>query len=204
MSDSLSETMKRVEALLANQEMSQVDESASLQPSSALMACVEDQARTSSERIAALRILSERLQGESELSDLILGLMGDPEPSIVTEAFLAAPPFDVRVNQRMRSLLDDPRTSIWQAAAQSLARKKDRAILPLMMIWARDGDVLHRRTGLAAVAFLLIPEEHLEVVEAICEEGARDDEDEAILVEALKVAEARVQFWRKATGTEDD
>ena len=54
------------------------------------------------------------------------------------------------------------------------------------------------------MGFLLIPEEHLAVVESICEEGPRDDEDEAVLVDALRVAEGRVAFWRKALGEEEE
>ncbi len=82
-----------------------------------------------------------------------------------------------------------------------LARKKDHAILPRMQAFGRGRwQRLHRRAGLAAVGmFLLIPEEHLAFVESICEDGPRDDEDEAILVDALRVAEARVAFWRRAT-----
>ena len=125
-------------------------------------------------------------------------------PGLVHEAIKIAPPFDLRIIARIREFLDDPRQSIWEAAASALARKKDHTSLNRMLTWARRGDRLHRRVGLAAIAFLLIPEQHLLVVESICEDGPRDDEDEAVLIDALRVAESRMAFWKKNALNQSD
>lgn len=201
MDDSLSERMKRIDSLLAGPgkpvSSDEAMESASI---AALRALVEDRTAPTARRRAALVSLSERLRGEADFSEIVLARIDDPEEGLAREAIGLAPPFDGRVIGRLRRLLDDPRPGIWSAAASALSRKKDREILARMLTWARNGDALHRRAGLAAVAFLLIPEEHLAVVEAICEDGPRDAEDEAVLVEALRVAEARVVFWRRQNG----
>lgn len=201
MDDSLSERMKRVESLIAGRggvgpRREDLD-SASVAD---LRRAVEDRSAPSADRRESLLALSERLLGEPEFSEVVLALIDGPDADLAREAIALAPPFDGRVIDRLRAALDDPRPGIWEASASALSRKKDRAVLPRMLAWASRGDAAHRRAGLAAVAFLLIPEEHLAAVEAICEDGPRDDEDEAVLVEALRVAESRVAFWRKALG----
>ena len=204
MDDSLAETLRRVEALRAS--LGPPDGSVALAPDAPtedLRRMVGDRTVPPADRRAAFSALADRLRGEPDLSEMILGILGEPDPVLAPLAIACAPPFDSRVMDRIRSLLDDPTPEIWEAAASALSRKKDRSILPRMLSWSREGDLSHRRAGLAAVAFLLIPEEHLAVVEAICEDGPRDDEDEAVLVEALRVAESRVAFWRKATGEAD-
>jgi hypothetical protein len=202
MDDTLSESLRRVESLIAGH-----DAVASLAPLTGDVASLRrsalDGSLSSSERRAAFAALAERLQGEREFSEIVLRLFDDTDLDVVRDAIHAAPPFDPRVMGRLRDLSEDDRPEVWQAAASSLARKKDHASLPKMLSWARTGDAAHRRAGLSAVAFLLIPEQHLAVVEAICEDGPRDDEDEAILVEALRVAESRVAFWRRATQCRD-
>lgn len=172
--------------------------------SESLRRTVLDDAVPSQERRSALAQLSERLRGEPEYSTIVMTLIDDRDADLVVDAIASAPPFDAKVIARLRELLDDPRPEIWRAAASSLARKKDHATLPRMLAWARRGDAAHRCAGLAAVAFLLIPQQHLAVVESICEDGPRDDDDEAVLVNALRIAESRVAFWRKATGEAAD
>jgi hypothetical protein len=203
MDESLSERLARVDALIAKTQ-GQPQDSGSLAsvPVESLRQTVEDRSRPSAERLAAFSALSDRLRGEGELSEIVLTMIDDPDEELALNAIREAPPFDARVIDRLRCLLDDPRPALWQASASALSRKKDHSLLPRMLDWARNGDADHRRAGLSAVAFLLIPEEHLAVVEEICEDGPRDEHDELVLIEALRVAEGRVAFWRKALGGE--
>ncbi len=195
--ESLAESLRRVEALMCRGTASPPTEATSLE---SLRDAVLDRSAPSQVRRSALTELSERLSREPEYSAIVLTLIDDPDLNLARDAIATAAPFDAKVIARLRDLLDDPRREIWEAAASALARKKDHAILPRMLAWARRGDADHRRAGLAAVAFLLIPEQHLAVVESICDEGPRNDDDEAVLIDALRVAEARVTFWRNATG----
>ncbi len=195
MDDSLSESLRRVEAL----KIGHVD-SREHSTTEALRRIAENQSAGSDVRRSAFAQLAERSAGEPALSEVILLLIDDPDIDLARDAIAAAPPFDGRVIARLRQLLDDPRASIWEAAAMTLSRKKDHSILPIIVEWARRGDRDHRRLGLSAVAFLLTPEPHLAFVELVCEEGPRDDEDEAVLIAALRVAALRVTFWRKALG----
>jgi len=195
MDDSLSESLRRVEALKIGHADSREDSTAE-----ALRQTAENQSAGSDARRSAFTRLAERSAGEPGLSEVILTLIDDPDIDLARDAIAAAPPFDGRVMARLRQLLDDARPSIWEAGAMALSRKKDHSILPIIVEWARRGDRNHRRVGLSAVAFLLTPEPHLAFVESVCEEGPRDDEDEAVLVSALRVAELRVTFWRKALG----
>ena len=195
--DLLAESLRRVEALMSRGTATPSGDAATLE---SLRETVLDQGAPSQSRRSALDEMSERLRGEPEYSALVLILIDDPDLDLARDAIASAPPFDAKVIARLRDLLDDPRPVIWGAAASALARKKDHAILPRMLAWARRGDADHRHAGLAAVAFLLIPEQHLAVVESICDEGPRNDDDEAVLIDALRVADARVTFWRNATG----
>lgn len=197
MDDSLAARMKRVEALLANSGTP--SHSSEIATSTEdLQQRVKDRSAGSPVRREAFAVLAERWHAEPELSQLVLAILDDPDAELVSDAIRSAPAYDTSLLERLRSLLLDPRPEIWKAAASSLARKKDRAVLGTMMSWARTGDPEHRREGLAAIAFLLIPEEHLEFVETICELGPIDEADEQVLIHALNVAEARVAFWRKA------
>lgn len=197
----LAESLRRVEALMSRGTATPSGDAATLE---SLRETVLNQGAPSQARRSALDAMSERLRGEPEYSALVLILIDDPDLDLARDAIASAPPFDAKVIARLRDLLNDPRPEIWRAAASALARKKDHAILPRMLAWARRGDADHRRAGLAAVAFLLIPEQHLAVVESICDEGPRNDDDEAVLIDALRVAEARVTFWRNATGEAGD
>lgn len=194
MRDSLSDAMRRIEALIApgpvsgerTQQLSKVD----------LRRVCLDVNISVEERKKAIVTLVDRYSIEPDVSECLRILLDDEETELVRQAIEVAPPFAPLVRERIRQLLDDPRPLIWQAAASALARKKDHSGLPLMLQWATRGDREHRRAGLAAIAFLLIPEQHLQVVESICEEGPRDDEDELLLIDALRLAESRVNFWR--------
>ena len=204
MDDSLYETWGRITNLLAGETTRSSEKILDGLTTSELKAIVKDRSKDSIDRCSVLSELSERLRGEPEYSAIVLALIDDPNLNLARDAIASAPPFDAKVIARLREMLDDPRPEIWEAAASALSRKKDHATLPRMLSWARRGDLAHRRVGLAAVAFLLIPEQHLAVVESICENGPRDDDDEAVLVEALRIAESRVAFWRKATGEAGD
>jgi hypothetical protein len=194
MDNSLSDTLKRVQALDAGVATTRPNEAASIAD---LLRTAQDPLETSEIRIAAISALSDRLRGENSLSDLFLIWIDDLNVKIAVEAIATAPPFDPRIIIRLRTLLDDPRPEMWQAAASALARKKDHEVYPRMLDWAKQGDAEHRKVGIKAVAFLLRPEEHLEVIEAICEDGPRDETDEQVLIEALRVADSRVAYWRK-------
>ena len=194
MDDSLSESLRRVQAL----NVGLGEPSRDPISSESLRRIAEDRTAPSADRRSAFAMFSEQFVGEAALSELILTFIDDPDIDVARDAIAAVPPFDGRILARLRQLLGDPRPVIWEASALALARKKCHEILPLMVEWARRGDAAHRRVGLSAVAFLLTPEPHLEFVESVCEDGPRDDEDESVLVDALRVAEARVAFWRKA------
>lgn len=204
MDSSLSDSLNRVEALIARAGGPAAETGLGSASIETLRRVVEDRSAPLADRRAALRGLEAHLRGERAFSDLILALIDDPDEDLAREAIASAPPFDGRVVERLRMLMDDPRPAIWEAAASALSRKKDRAILPRMLAWARSGDAEHRRVGLVAVGFLLIPEEHLAVIESICEEGPRDEADELLLIDALRVAEGRVAFWRKAVGEAEE
>lgn len=179
MDESLAGRMQRVEALLhdatPHPPQAEIDH-----PTETLQQRALDRKANSTERVHAFKTLAERWHGEPPLSGLVLALLDDPDPELVGLAIRQAPAYDMRIMGRLQSLLDDPRPAIWSAAASSLARKKVRAVLPKMMEWSRSGDPDHRREGLAAIAFLLIPEEHLRFVESICELGPIDDRDEQV------------------------
>lgn len=194
MDDSLSESLRRIEALKIGETTPSRDEESSDQ----LSDIVSDRSIPLPDRKRALDALSERWVGEPQFSELLLSLLNDPDDEITPEAIAAAPPFDASVILRLRQLLGDTRPVVWGSAALALARKKHHEILPLMADWSRRGDAARRRVGLSAVGFLLTPEPHLAFIESICEDGPRDDLDEAVLVQALRVAESRVAFWRKA------
>lgn len=194
MDEQLSETLRRVEALNLGQGGPVRDEISSER----LRQIAGDISASVSDRRSALARLSENSEADQDFANLILRLIDDSEADLAREAIAIVPPFDGRAMGRLRQLICDPRPEIWEAAALSLARKKSGEILPIMADWVRRGDPAHRRVGLSAIAFLLTPEPHLAFVESICEEGPRDDADEAILIDALKIADARVAFWRRA------
>ncbi len=197
MGESFADKMKRVENILASSGTPKLEEE-SAESEETLRQVVANRSLASEMRRTAFTSLAERWQGEPKFSNFVQHVILDPDVDLACEAIRHAPSYDVKVLDRLHELLDDPRDAIASAAASSLARKKDRAVLPKMMLWVQSGVPHRRRDGLAAVAFLLIPEEHLAFVESICEIGPIDDDDEQVLIEALKVAEMRVAFWRKA------
>src|SRR3954471_7191736 len=115
MNPSLSESLRRVNALIAGQGPSNPDR-ASLDaiPVEILRQTAANRSAPSSDRRAALSALSERLRGESGFSEIVLLLVDAPNDPLPREAILAAPPFDVRVIERLRLLLDDPRPAVWE------------------------------------------------------------------------------------------
>ncbi len=200
MDEALADRLKAVLSRLEGPEKAEVAPTGS---TADLAGTAEDPSRSVHDRTSALIELSERRKGEPEVSALLLKLLDDPDETIVRAAIAECPPFDARLIGRLRSLLADPRPSIVEAAASALARRKDREILPFLAAWSRGIDRDRRRIGLEAIAYLLVPEEHLRFVEDVVERGVWDDQDEALLVEHLARAEKRVAFWRNALNEDD-
>lgn len=198
MDESIRERLRRVEALIGPLE--NVVPSGRAATTEALRLTVADRGAGPAERRSALAILAERCKGEPEFSEVLNALIDDPDPELVATAIAACPPFDGRLIARIRTLLDDPRPAIWTASARALARRKDRAIASKLLDWTVRGDSEHRREGLAALNFLLLPPEQRAIVAALIERGPRDDGDAAILAEALALAEARLAAWGRTRG----
>jgi hypothetical protein len=202
MDESIRERLKRIEALIGPSE---TEFSRRLDTTTeALWKAIADRGAGTAERRSALAILAERSKGEPEFSEVLNDLLDDPDPEIVAAAIAACPPFDGRLIARIRTLLDDPRSAIWMASARALARRKDRAIGSKLLDWAVQGDRAHRREGLAALGFLLLPQEMRAIVAALIERGPRDEEDEAMLVEALALAEERLASWGRVRGESEE
>lgn len=198
MEESIGERLRRIEALIGPPEAEvPMQTGATIE---ALRHAVADRSASPAERRSSLAILAERCKGEPGLSDVILGLIDDPEPGLAAAAIAACPPFDGRLIGRLRTLLDDPRPEVWPAAARALARRKDRSIASALLDWVVRGDRAHRQEGVVCLGFLLLPQEMNAIVRALIERGPRDVEDEVLLNEALALAESRLASWGRARG----
>src|SRR4051794_34090962 len=97
MDPSLSDSLRRVEALMATlvgttsgrHDLSAVSVAE-------LRKMAEDRSAPSSDRRAALSNLADRLAGEKEFADLVLTLIDDPDEDLARDAIGHAPPFDAR------------------------------------------------------------------------------------------------------------
>src|SRR5262249_47501838 len=95
------------------------------------------------------------------------------------------PPFDPRVTERLRALLDDPKTHRWIAAASTLARRKDPKILRRLLAWFLHGDRDHRNVAFALFPWLLDDDDRLTLFQRAWKAGGRDDDDRALLASGL-------------------
>jgi hypothetical protein len=144
-----------------------------------------DRGESRAARMTALGALVSRLRRDLALSDLLLPLFEDPDDELVRRAISCAPPFDPRMVERLHVLLDDPREGRWSTAAATLARRNDRAILPRLLAWFRDGDRAHRNVAFACLPWLLGPDDRLALLQAAWDQGGRDDDDRAMLAGGL-------------------
>lgn len=136
-------------------------------------------------RRKALRVFIERNQKEPAASELLLELLDDPVEGVVLEAIRRALPFDPRLIEKLRALMADPREPLWIEATRSLARRKDRAILPTLSAWFRDGEPNRRQLAIEAMDWLLQPTEKPAIFAAFWESGIGDPSNRLDLAERL-------------------
>ena len=146
---------------------------------------LSDRVASRAARLTALGTLVSRLRRDRALSELLLPLFDDPDDELARQAISYAPPFDPRMVERLHALLDDPREGHWSTAAATLARHHDRAILPRLLAWFRDGDRPHRNVAFAGLAWLLGPDDRRALLQAAWDQGGRDDDDRAMLAGGL-------------------
>ncbi len=94
------------------------------------------------QRTAALGVFVERNRTEKGAADLLLELLEDPEEAIALEAIRRALPFDMRMVERLRALMDDPREAFWSEATLALAQAEgpgDPAEVDGLVPGGRDG-----------------------------------------------------------------
>jgi len=121
---------------------------------------VLDAAEPSSTRRAALAVLAGRLRTELTLAEVLLPLLDEADTELARDAILASPPFDPRMTERLRALLDDHRQHLWSEAAQLLARRKDPKILPYLVAWLRRGDLARSEVAFGCLEWVLDEEDH--------------------------------------------
>jgi hypothetical protein len=172
----------------------------------ALAAMARDTAHTAEVRRQALVTFVARNRTEAAASDLILELMHDAVESIVLAAIAVALPFDIRQRERMTALLDDDRPAVWQAAAEALARRKERALLPRFTAWAMSPDSARRRAGLLAVCWIVNPHERLHFLKSAWEGGWPRDDAERILVaeQLVNLRDELPKDWLAEAAAADD
>jgi hypothetical protein len=154
-------------------------------PDDLLRVVLHDRGEPHVARVIALNTLAFRLRREPTLTDLLLPLFDDPDVELARAAIQQAPPFDPRMTERLRALLDDPRPSHWSAAATALARRKDPAVVSRLMAWFRRGDQAHRNVAFSNLSWVLDPEDHLALLLRAWEVGGHDDDDRAMLAAGL-------------------
>ena len=187
MDDTVPERLRRVLARVA--ETNRQEEASANQhlrecetaTDDALRSTVSDRSAPSIERRNALITLASRLRRDRTLTDVVLPLFHDPDVDLVRDAIRCAPPFDPRAMDALRALLDASSPAVWSEAAMALSRRKDPKILPRLLDWFRDGDTDHRNAALGCFAYLLGPDDRLDLLETAWDEGGRDEEDRAIL-----------------------
>ncbi len=150
-----------------------------------LTALARDRGELAPRRIAALAVVVERHRTERLAADLLLSLLDDPEEAVALEAIRRALPFDSRMLDRLRALMDDPRQPFWSEAARALARRKDRDSLPKFLSWFREGDPARRRAALSALDWILFPSERPAFLAAAWESGRGDVEERLLIAEGL-------------------
>lgn len=161
----------------------------------ALEGLARDRAADAAVRARALTVFVARHRLEPEASALLLDLLDDPEEGVVLAAIAEAPAFVAALRDRLRQMLDDPRPARAHAAARALARRKDRAIVPVLLSWLAASQGIERRlAALSGLRWLLEPAEALAVFGTAwdaAEAAARLPDAEGIRLR-LAVAEALV------------
>src|SRR5262245_55107689 len=128
MSEPLSERLQRQLARVAQQIQQTETESDSQRrrlesaDDDTLRRVLYDRSEPRAARAHALMFLLSRYRRELALTEILLPLWDDPDEEIARQAIEYVPPFDPRVTERLRALLDDPKTHRWIAAASTLAR----------------------------------------------------------------------------------
>jgi hypothetical protein len=90
----------------------------------------------------------------------LLPLLDDADIELARDAVFASPPFDPRMTERLRALLDDDRAHLWTEAARLLARRQDPKILPYLVAWLRRGDPARREVAFGCLEWVLDEEDH--------------------------------------------
>lgn len=154
-------------------------------PDTELERLARDRSESEGMRKGALGVFVERNRTEKAAADLLLELLDDPVEGIALEVIRRALPFDTRMIERLRALMEDPREAFWKEASLALARRKDRAILPTLTAWFREGGASHRRLAIEALDWILHPPEKPAVFAAAWESGRGDAEERLGLAERL-------------------
>lgn len=145
-----------------------------------------DPSRDSATRIQAVAALLEQAKTEEIAANVVMSLLDDANEQVALFAVSRSQAFDQRQRERLARMLDDPRPAFWQAAAEALARRKERALLPLFLNWLRQDDGAHRLAGLRALCWILNPHERMHFLESACASGwPRDDHERLQLAEQL-------------------
>ena len=117
------------------------------------------------DRVAEVGELARRLKAEPSLADALIPLMDDPDRQVALAAIAHAPAFDPRATARLRALAGGPPGERRSAALHALARRKDRAILPLALTQLDGDDPAARAEALGWLAWLLRPDELVEAID---------------------------------------
>jgi hypothetical protein len=155
-----------------------------------LLATLNDRASDPWARRTALMLLIRRgdPRRDGTLSRVMPTLWDDPDEILATMAIEHAPLDDPEVTDRLRALLDDPRSARWTTAASVLAnRRKDATIIPRLIGWFRRGDREHRNVACSCLCFygLVEPAERRGLLREAWDAGGRDDDDRTMLAVGL-------------------
>lgn len=190
------ERLKRIaDGISVSQATPQVDTESLGDP--ALIALARDRTSETTARIAALDRFVRRNLTERAAVDLVRELLDEDDEQIVVASIALAPPYDAALRSRLAELLDDPRPAIWQAAAEALARRKERTLLAHFLRWTQTDDAQRRRAGLMSVCWILNPPERLYFLGSAWDSNWPRSDDERLLVAELLlgVDDSRAHTW---------